>query len=184
MDESVFTVLYRHWIWIGPPLMVAAVLALVVLIQGTVAMVRSSVLLRVPLAEAQEVHFDHMGPVSLAIEGPQGSRRFAGVSFALTSLSGEPVAGRPVLFRMRTSGFSKARLELMRFDLPFSGGYRLHVKGLGEPREKDSAHAVVFTRPHTAETVAFILGIVLASAVLITSLVFLVMRLLGVRPGA
>ncbi|MFH1763317.1 MAG: hypothetical protein ABIF09_03905 [Gemmatimonadota bacterium] len=40
MDDSVLAVLYRHWIWIGPPLMVAAVVALVVLIQGTTRFAR------------------------------------------------------------------------------------------------------------------------------------------------
>ncbi len=184
MDESVIAVVYRHWIWIGPPLMVAALVALVVLIQGTVAMVRSSVLLRVPLAESQEVRFQELGPVALAVEGPQGTTRFAGVSFELTSLSGEPLPGRPVLLRTRSTGFSRTRLELMRFDLPFSGGYLLHMSGLGAPREKDATHAVVFTRPHRAETIALVVGIVLASAVLIASLVFFVMRLVGVPKGS
>ncbi len=184
MDESVIAVVYRHWIWIGPPLMVAALVALVVLIQGTVALARSSVLVRVPLAETQEVRFDELGTVALAMEGPLGTTRFASVDFELTSLSGEPVPARPVLFRTRTTGFSKARLELLRFDLPFSGGYVLHMSGLGAPREKDAAHAVVFTRPHRAEAVAFVVGIVLASGVFIVSLVFFLMRLVGVPQGS
>jgi len=59
--------------------MVAGMIALVVLIQGTVAIVRGSVLVRLPLAESQEVRFDEPGTVSLAMEGPQGSTRFARV---------------------------------------------------------------------------------------------------------
>ena len=184
MDGSVFAVLYRHWIWIGPSLMVAAILALVVLIQGTVAMVRGAVLVRVPLAESQEVRFEESGTVALAIEAPQLSTRFARVSFELTTLAGDPVPTRPVLFRTRTSGFSKTRLEVRRFDLRESGSYLLHMNGLGEPRARDADHAVVFTRPHRAQAIAHVLGIVLASAVLIVSLVFFVLRLIGVRGSA
>lgn len=184
MDKSVLAVLHRHWIWIGPPLMVAAVVALVVLIQGTVAVERGSVLVRLPLLETQEITFEEPGPVALAIEGPLGTTRFARVNFELTSLAGELIRGHTVAFRTRSSGFSKARLELMRFDLPWTGGYVLLMSGLGAPQERDAAHSVVFTRPHRLLVAAFVLGIVAASSVFITSLVFLVGRLGETRKGS
>lgn len=174
-----FSVLYRHWIWIGPLFVGAGIIALVVLIHGLVIMVRASVLVRVPLAESQEVRFEEAGTVSLAVEGPPLTTRFARVSFDLTSLAGESVPGHIVLFRTRSSGVRKARLEVRRFDIPEPGTYVLRMNGLGAPRDRDSAHGVVFTRPFRTQLVTHILGIVAASLVLIGSLVFFLMRLVG-----
>lgn len=182
MSESVFSGLYRHWTWIGPPLMLAAAVALVLLVQGTVSLVRRSHLLRVPLMDVQEIHFQEARPVALAIEAPIGSTRFARVDFELTSLSGEPVKGKPVLFRTRSSGLSTVRLDLVTYDLPWAGGYLLHMRGLGPPQERDAAHAVVFRRPIRALAIAHVVGMVAASVVLIGSLVFFVMRVRDTGP--
>lgn len=51
-------------------------------------------------------------------------------------------------------------------------------------RAGHEAHSVVFTRPHRLLVAAFVLGIVAASSVFITSLVFLVGRLGETRKGS
>ncbi|MCE5306258.1 MAG: hypothetical protein LLG20_01305 [Acidobacteriales bacterium] len=181
MGNSFWESIYRYWIWLGVPAMVVGLAALGALIVGVVGLVKRSVLVRVPLAQRQEVQFAESGRVSLMIEGPMLSRRFARIDFELTGIDGDRVIGRRAWIRSRSSGISKARLELLKYDIPRPGRYVLVMNGLGAPRERDAEHAILFTRPHLARTVAYIVGIVLASGVFIASLVFFVLRLL--EPG-
>jgi len=182
MNQSVFASLYKYWAWIAIPVMLAAVAALVFLILGVIATVKHAHLFKVPLAQSQEVEFTGAGPVALSIEGPRGTTRFARVNFELKGINGDPVEGRRALFRARTSGVSAARMELLKFDIPRAGKYVLTMTGLGPPREDDAEHTVVFMRPHLKQSVAYILGIVLASAALIVSLVFFLLRLREAGP--
>jgi hypothetical protein len=184
MSEVLLSGIYRHWIWIGPPLVLGAAVVLVLLIQGTVSMVRKSHLLRVLLMEVQEVRFKEAGPVALAIEAPMGSTRFAGVDFHLTSTGGEAVRGRRVLFRTRSSGISRVRLDVMQFELPWPGAYLLHMRGLGPAQERDAAHAVVFRKPIRTQAILRVAGMVGASVVLVASLVFFILRVNSAGPGS
>src|SRR6266545_6377645 len=105
--------LYKHWIWLGVPAILAAAIALWLLIAGVVAVIKKAHLFRAPLAAIQEVEFSEAGRVVLSIEGPLFTRRFAGVRFDLREMNGGRIDGRPCLFRARTSGFTSARMELM-----------------------------------------------------------------------
>ncbi|MCJ7627197.1 MAG: hypothetical protein MUO50_02300, partial [Longimicrobiales bacterium] len=64
------------------------------------------------------------------------------------------------------------------------GGAGEKAPGLSSMRAGHEAHSVVFTRPHRLLVAAFVLGIVAASSVFITSLVFLVGRLWETRKGS
>ncbi len=177
MNRSFWLAVYRNWNRLGVLVMLVAVAALWRFIAGLVALIRKSYLFKAPLAASQQVEFSEAGQLSLSVEGPRFSTRFAGVGFELQAMDGRRIEGRRVLFRLQTSGLSTARLEVLRYDIPWPGRYVFNMTGLGAPREGDARHAVVFMRPRTGRTVAYILGIVLASMVFIASLVFFLMRL-------
>jgi hypothetical protein len=182
MNQSVFASLYKHWIWIGPLMLVAAAAALVYLIVGVVSTIRNAHLFKAPLSERQEVQFGDAGTVVLSTEGPRFSRRFASVKFELRGIDGDPVPGRRALFRAQTSGISTVRTEHLILDIPRPGRYILTMIGLDAPRDNDASHAVVFMRPHLARSMSFVVGIVLASAILVGSLVTFILRLRGAAP--
>jgi hypothetical protein len=184
MSQPVLVSIYRYWTWIGVPVMVIALAALVLLIPGLMATVKKAYLFKVPLSERQEVQFTEAGRVMLSTEAPYFSRRFAGVNFELKGIDGDPVASRWVLFRMRTSGMSAVRVEVLKYDIPRPGRYVLTMTGLGAARESDAWHAVVFMRPHLKQVVTYILGILLASSIFVSSLVFFLLSLRETGPGA
>lgn len=169
MSPSTFVSLYRYWTWIGIPVMAVALALLGLLILGVVATVKKAQLLRAPLAERQQVEFAEAGRVVLSIEGPRFSTRFARVNFELRGIDGERIEGRRAWFRAQTSGVSTVRMELLTYDIPRPGRYVLIMTGWGAPQSRDANHAVAFTRPHVQQTVAYIVGIVLASGVFIVS---------------
>jgi hypothetical protein len=177
MTASIFETFYRHWIWIGIPVLLLSLASLVCVIRGVIATVRSAHLCRVPLAGRQEVDFAAAGTVVLSTEGPRFSTRFARLEFGLQGVEGDAVPGRRVLFRARTSGISTVRTESRTFDLPRPGRYVLTTSGLGAPQANDSRHAVVFMRPHLLQSMVYVLGIVASAAVFIVSLVFWLLRL-------
>lgn len=179
MSESFWIGLYRNWIWLAVLVLLAAGAGLWLSIAGVLAVMRKAQLFRIPLAASQEVEFAEAGRVILNIEGPMLSRQFAGARFELRSKDGEPVEGRGIRLRGRSSGLTKARMELMSYDIPRPGRYVLTMTG----REINPGHAVVFMRPHGGPMVVRVLGIVLSSVVLIASLVFFLMRVIGLRLG-
>jgi hypothetical protein len=178
MSQSFWQSLYRIWIWLGVPVMVIALAALGMLIAGVVGLMKKSTLSRVPLAERQEVQFAEAGPVVLIMEGPHLSTRYKQVGFELSGIAGDRIEGRRALFHARSSGISKARMELLKYDIPRPGRYLLRMTGLGAPQANDVHHAILFARPHLAQSVGYVLGIILASGVFIVSLVFFLLRLL------
>ncbi len=177
MSQSFWQSLYRSWIWLGVPVMVIALAALGMLIAGVVGLVKRSTLSRVPLAERQEVQFAEAGRVVLIMEGPHLSSRFRHVDFELSGIDGDKIEGRKAWFHARSSGMSKARMELLKYDIPRPGRYLLRMTGLGAPQAGDVNHAVLFARPHLRQSVGYVLGIILASGLFIVSLVFFLMRL-------
>ncbi len=180
-DDSFFAQLYRHWTWIGPPMMVAGLVALGFMIKSLIATVRKAKVCSLPLVEKQDVVFNEPGPVILNVEGPHFSSRFAGLSYVLTTSDGLPIEGSLVLFRSRTSGFSTVSVSYKQYEIPRPGPYFLRIEGLGRPRDDDPKHAIVFSRPHLPRTIAYILGIILSAGVFIVSLVFFGLRLSGVE---
>ncbi|TCJ11600.1 hypothetical protein EZJ19_15105 [Parasulfuritortus cantonensis] len=177
MSQSVFTTVYRYWNWIGIPVLLVAAVVLWLTITDLIAVVKRSYLFSVPLASRQDIQFAEPGRVTLSMEGPRFTTRFGNANFELRDAAGVVVAGRPSLMRLRSSGMTTVRMELLSFDIPRPGRYTLDITGLGEPREGDDKHAVVFQRPALAPIIIHVVGIVLSAGLFITSLVFFILRL-------
>lgn len=177
MNQPVLLGIYKSWTWIGIPLILVSGAVLFFLISGVIALTKGAVLFRVPLKERQEVEFSQSGTVALSMETKRFSTAFAGVNFELHGAGGQRIPGRTSLMRKRSSGVSDVRMELLSFDIPAPGRYLLVASGLAPDAPDRGSDAVVFTRPHTAKTVAFAAGIALASCVFIASLVILILRL-------
>jgi hypothetical protein len=176
---STLDFLDRNVLWIAPPLMCISALLLGLFIRSEVRLVKEAKILSVPLVEQQEIEFQEAGRVVLCIEGPQFSRRFAGLSYTLSTADGVPVEGRAALFRARTTGFSWARLEVRVYEISHPGRYVLRVQGLGAAQPGDANHRLVFTRPHLAPALGYVLGMILSFGLFIVCLVFFLLRLMG-----
>ncbi|BBL70158.1 hypothetical protein [Methylogaea oryzae] len=153
-------------------------LLLATCIVKVVRLLKASELSRAALVERQEVVFADAGPVVLCIEGPPLSRRFVRLDFALESSDGGAVAGRANWFRLRSSGFSKARLQLLTYLIPRPGRYVLRIGGLGLPQTRDAEHAIIFAKPHAAAAFGYVLGMVVAGWLLIGGIVLFALSVL------
>jgi hypothetical protein len=167
--------------WLLAILFLLALAALASLVRAVAGMLRSARLCAVPLRPSQTVEFPAAGRVVLCIEGPRFTPQFRRLRFELRQLGGAEVAGHRILFRLVASGISRARVTLRTYDLPMTGRYELVIHGLPPQHVDASEHAIVFMRPHLARTVLLIIGITLASALAVSSLVFF---LLSVVPTA
>jgi hypothetical protein len=176
---SAFSFLDRNVLWIAPPLMGIAALALGLFIRSEVRLVKEAKILSVPLVAEQDVEFPEAGRVVLCMEGPRFSRRFAGLDYELSTDSAAPVEGRTAWFHARTTGVSRARMELRVYEIPHPGRFVLRVRGLGAAQARDAEHQFVFTKPHLAQSVGYIIGIIVSFGVFVTSLVFFALRLTG-----
>lgn len=152
---------------------VAAALGLVVGLVGLglavrrlVAVVRRPPLARLPVVPQQDVAIAEAGAMLLQIEGPIGTTAFVGVDVTLDDVThGRPIALRPIVFRARSSGFTRARLSWKRFALDAPATLRVRVDGLAAGRDV-AACALVVARPAGVALPATILGVV-ASAILV-----------------
>ena len=79
------------------------------------------------------------------------------------------------------AGLRIATMEARVLDVPRAGRFELRVRDLGEARPDDADHALVLKRPTVATSLAWVAGIVLSAAFAVSSLVLLLMRLVGVR---
>ncbi len=165
--------------WLLAALFAFSLAALVLLVRAVLRMLRSARLFDVPLAGRQFVEFPAAGPVVLCLEGPRFTTRFGRLDFELRLPGGAPVAGHRVLFRTVTSGVSKARVTLRSYDIPFAGRYEFGISGLAPQDAGVAGHRIVFMRPHLARGVLLTVGITLASAVAIASLVFFLLAVTG-----
>ena len=173
--------LYKYGIWISVPVFVLSVLLLVRCVTGVIKAEKETRLVSLPLLDRQEIDFALEGSVVLCMEGPILSRRFANLEYGLTGPDGRVVRSRPVLFRSSTSGFSKAIMELRVYEIAQPGRHVFEIRGLGDERPADAEHRMVFTRPHLARSMAFVIGIVFSAALSIGSLVLFLMRVAGVK---
>lgn len=142
------------------------------------ALVRASVIVRLPAIPEQDVDFAQAGQVVLCIETTHLGMAFAGVSFVLRDSSRHDVPSAPILFRTKVSGFSRVRLSVRTFEIPRPGRYRLVASGIAPGRDM-SQSALVFTRPVAATLVLWILGIVLGGFALIGGTVLTALRVAG-----
>jgi hypothetical protein len=175
--------IYRHGIWIGFLAFVVSVYLLAHCISGVIRTERRARLFSVPLVESQEVELAEAGPVVLAMEGPILSRRFARLEYELVGPDGAPVSMRSVLFRARTTGFTKATMTLKELEIATPGRHLFRIHGLDGSRPGDAECSMVFMRPHLATTMGYVLGIVFSSMVAIASLVLFLLRIAQGRTG-
>ncbi|HKE48833.1 MAG TPA: hypothetical protein VKB52_12275 [Rhodanobacteraceae bacterium] len=147
-------------------------------IQRLVAVVRSSILVRVPAVAEQDVTLAEAGTVVLCIEAPQFGMQFAGVDFAMRDSNGRDVPSSPIVFRAKVSGFSRVRLSVRAFAIPRAGRYRLLASGIAPGRDM-SAAALLLARPFAGAMVLWILGITFGGVALIGGSVLASLRLAG-----
>ena len=152
--------------------------AVVYSIVRLLAVLRDSVIVRLPASAEQDVRFANPGPVLLCIEAPLLSTAFAGVDFAMRDDSAREVPSTPILFRARVSGFSRVRLSVRTFDIARAGRYRLMASGI-EPGRDMSKCALVFVRPFVGPMVAWILGITFGGIAFIGGTVLTSLRFAG-----
>ena len=143
-----------------------------------VAVVRSSILVRVPVLAAQDVSLAEAGTIVLCIEAPHFGTQFAGVDFAMQDSAGRDVPSAPIVFRAKVSGFSRVRLSVRSFDVPRAGLYRLLARGI-EPARDLSDAAIVLTRPFASAMLLSILGITFGAIALIGGGVLTSLRIAG-----
>lgn len=175
-----FSFIYKYGIWISIPTFIIAVILLIMCITDVFRTGRQARLLTVPLVDRQQIEFKEPGRVVLNMEGPMLSRRFAKLTYELTGPDGVAVKSRPVLFRSRTTGLTKVRMELRIYEITHSGPHVFKILGLGDEKSNDTKHAMVFMRPHLKYIVLYIMGIVLTGVITIGSIVLFFMRLVDV----
>jgi hypothetical protein len=142
------------------------------------AVVRASVIVRLPAVPEQDVTFGQAGPVVLCIETTHFGTAFAGVDFAMRDASGRELPSAPILFRTKVSGFSRVRLSVRAFDITRAGRYRLISTGISPARDM-SQSALVFVRPFVGAMVLWILGIVFGGMCLIGGIVLTALHVAG-----
>ena len=175
---SFLTYIYRNGIWISIPLFVISTVLLAYFILNVIRVVKQAHLLSVPLLEQQEIEFAEAGRVVLCTQGPQLSFRFAKLDYELVG-EGIPVEGRKVWPPKRTTGFLWIRLEVQSYRIPRPGRYILRIRGLESGGTGDSEHRIVFVKPHLAQRIGHVIGIVLAGMLFIGSIVLFFLRLLS-----
>ena len=173
--------IYKYGIWISVPAFILSVILLVRCITGVVQTEKQTRLLSLPLLDRQEIDFTETGGVILCMEGPMMSRRFANLEYELTGPDGKMVKSRRSPFRTTTTGLTKATMELGVFEIAQPGLHVFEISGLGAERPSDSEHRMVFARPHLAQSMTYVIGIVFAAMFTIGSLVLFLMRLVGVK---
>ncbi len=161
---------------IGTALFGAALLACSIV--RLIAVVRTSIIVRLPVLREQDVRFPEPGLVMLCIETTYLDSSFGGAGFALTDFSGHDVPSAPILFRTKVSSFSRVRLSIRTFQIPRAGRYRLVVTGVPQGRDM-SKSALVFARPFAGALVLWILGIVFGGICLVGGIVLSALRLAG-----
>jgi hypothetical protein len=161
---------------IGVAVLGAALLAYSIM--RLLAVVRASVIARVPAVPEQDVEFKEAGQIVLCIETTHFGSAFSGVDFALRDAVGRDLASAPIVFRTKVSGFARVRLSVRTFEIPRAGRYRLVAIGIPPGRDMSEA-ALVLTRPFAGAMVLWILGIVLGGFGLIGGTVLSALRFAG-----
>jgi hypothetical protein len=160
-----------RWLALAAAFVAGAVL-LPASIAGLVRALRRAYLFAADIAPEREVVFDAPGEVVLHVEGP---RFRPNLDYAITSrATGEPVPLRPVVFT-RVRGRGRPRVSVRRFTVVSPGAYLVRVSGLSP--DVHGGMRLVFTRPHAAAMVGWILGIVLGGQLALGSIVLAIIAL-------
>jgi len=172
--------IYESGLWISVPVFLLSVGLLIFFIVRVIRLVGKAPIISAPLIEKQEIEFAGSGRVDLCIEGPMLTPLFSRLKYELITASGTQAKSHIVLFRTRTAGFQWVRLKMRTFDIPSPGRYVFQIHGLAKDWTPDTKHRIVFTRPHTALAMCYIIGIVFSAILNIGSIVLSLMHLLGV----
>ncbi|MEN6373712.1 MAG: hypothetical protein ABFD75_02885 [Smithella sp.] len=169
--------IFEYGIWISIPSFVFSGAVLIRCIMGVLRIMKEARLFSVPLKEQQDIEFTGTGTVILAMEGPLFSRRFAKLQYEMRGPDGMEAKSRPALLRATTTGFTKARMELRIYKITQPGRYVFQIHGLGGEKPSDAEHCMVFLRPHLGRTMVHVIGIVVASMLIIGSIVLFGLRI-------
>ncbi|MFH0976653.1 MAG: hypothetical protein V1874_12795 [Spirochaetota bacterium] len=152
---------------------------LVLCIRGVVVTSRQSVLFRLPLVSSQEVEFSEAGKVVLSLEGPLFTSRHSELKYRLTDPYGKEVEGHIVIFRTRSSGFTKTNHELKSYKITHPGRHVFQIIGLDKEDIKISRgkYSLVFTCPHFALSMLYVIGIVISAVFVIGSIVLFFLKI-------
>jgi hypothetical protein len=124
----------NQWLLITVPVAVAGLALLLIFVRRLVKAHRAELVLSIPLLAEQEITLETAGDFLLNAEGPRLTRAFAGLDYELHALSStSAVPLKPLLIPYTSSGFSRARLSLRRFEIATPGRFRLTVSGLSNP---------------------------------------------------
>ncbi|PKN30792.1 MAG: hypothetical protein CVU64_01835 [Deltaproteobacteria bacterium HGW-Deltaproteobacteria-21] len=173
----VLSFIYRYGIWVSVPAFVISIVLLVRCIARAVRTMRQARIFSAPLRDQQEVEFTDAGKVVLAMEGPFLSTRFAGLEYELLGPDGMTVESRPSLFRARSSGLRKARMELRVYSVRTPGRHVFQIRNLEGEKGSDDKHRMIFTRPHLGRILVCVIGIVFSAMLMIGSIVLFFLRL-------
>ncbi len=177
MDMAVLSFIYRNGILISVLLLGIGVALLWFFILTVVRLEQKNRIRSVPLVAKQDVEFAEAGRVVLGVEGPFLTTRFGSLSYELVGSDGMSMPGQRRWLRTRTTSLKRiVHLEIADFEIRYPGRYALRIQGLGDPRPEDVHHRIIFTKPHRAQTIGSILGIVLGGILTIGSLVLLILR--------
>ncbi len=148
---SFLSYVHRNGLWVSIPLFVASAITLVHLIRGVIRVVRQAHLVSVPLVEEQAVEFAETGRVALCIEGPRFTTLFAKLSYSLIGPDGTEANGRRSWFRPHSSGASKVRMELGRYEIPTPGRHKgTRARQRARWRASDRLHEAAPGKWHNA----------------------------------
>jgi hypothetical protein len=184
MSTSLSSIFSKYGTTIAVPCFFIGVVLLIYFIAGVIKLVDRSRIFSVPLLEHQIIEFSEAQKVILCGEGPRFTRRFAKLDFVLKTDDGTPVDGRTIWIHSRSSGISKVRVELKSYQIPRAGRYRFEIQGLGESRDNDAEHRIVFMKPHLFKTVGYVIGIVFSALLFIGSIVLFFLSLLLPKSSA
>ena len=177
VDMTMFSFIYRNGILISLLLFGLGVALLWFFILTVVRLEQKNRICSVPLVAEQEVEFTEAGPVILGVEGPFLTTRFGNLSYELQGGDGISMPGRGLWLRTRTTSLKRiVHLKIAAFEIRYPGRYALRIRGLDNPRPDDAHHRIIFTKPHRAQTIGTIVGIVLGGILTIGSLVLFILR--------
>ena len=143
----------------------ACLVFLVISVRALVRMQRGSILVEAPLLPDQIIAFNCSGSLLLNIEVPNFELSVAPVHFQYRLANAQTGHHYPLelgLLPIRTSGVSRARRSVGRFDLPEPGDVRVSVSNLAADLDLGK-YRLLFTRDARRSLVGHILKIVLSA---------------------
>ena len=145
---------------------IAAAIALSFAIPALVRRAKIDALATLLIEPEQQVELP-AGDVILHLAGPFGKIGLGSLSFQLISADGRSMPSEVIVFRSRrSSGLWGVLLAVRRFHIEANGEYRLKVTDIPAQRDLTDCR-LVLARPQDAGLVLSILGVVVASVVLI-----------------